>query len=86
MTDLSIDYEALANAIAQRMTINNPDDTTLWNGKDCAFYLRQAYVTFRDHTSKQETFPQAIRLPNGRGTRSNALWRAQDVIKWAQKY
>jgi hypothetical protein len=86
MTDLSIDYDLLANAIAQRLAVSHPDETTLWNGKDCALYLRQSPTTFRDHTSKQESFPQAIRLPNGRGQRSNALWRAQDVIKWAVKH
>lgn len=85
MTDLNIDYELLAKSIAQHMERHSPTDATLWNVEDCAYYLRQAKTTFRDFTSKHPTFPDAIRVPNLRG-RSSALWRAKEVIAWANKH
>lgn len=85
MTDLNLDYELLAKAIALHMDRHNPTTITLWNVEDCAYYLRQAKTTFRDFTSKHPTFPSPIRVPNLRG-RSSALWRAKDVIAWTEAH
>ena len=58
---------------------------TLWTLKDVAKYLNVAYDVASRY-AKGESFPKAIRLPNGSGGRSHPRWVSTDVIDWVKSY
>lgn len=81
-----IDYEKLANAIAQRLAILPPPDKVIWTADQCADYLGISRRHFVDRVSKQWRFPAAIKLPTDTGSRGHDRWHAVDIQAWVSKH
>lgn len=58
-------------------------NSTLWDGNDCADYFRVGSRHFVDRISKTFGFPKPIRLPSGGGKKGHARWYANEVRDWA---
>jgi hypothetical protein len=61
-----------------------PVEIDLWDTAAVAAYLKRSHTTTRDTILVQPDFPKAIRLP-GRD-RPNPLYKAREVIAWAEGY
>ncbi|MFC0168405.1 hypothetical protein ACFFKC_09955 [Pseudoduganella danionis] len=61
-----------------------PVEIDLWDIGMIATYLKRSHATVRDTVVVQPSFPRPIRLP-GR-IRANALYKAREVIAWAESY
>ncbi|PAJ77302.1 hypothetical protein CJO71_30105 [Burkholderia ubonensis] len=57
----------------------------LWDVTEVAEYLHRSKQHTRQWIITQEGFPRPIRIPSGKGAaeRARPLWRAKDVIAWA---
>lgn len=83
-TDL---IERLADAMAKHMTPPLPVAVDLWDIKTIAAYLKRAPDVVRNRIAVLPTFPKPIRLPAAtEGGRSNPLYKAREVIAWAEKH
>lgn len=61
-----------------------PVSVALWDTSDIAIYLKRSANRVRSDIVTLPTFPRPIRLPvEGR---SQALYKAREVIKWAESY
>ena len=80
MTD---DISRLIEALEGRPQI--PISVDLWSVREIAAYLKRSQTAVRDRITKQTTFPQPIRLPSEKG-RGQPLWRASEVIAWAERF
>jgi len=78
------DLETLAQAIVTRLP-RLPLDSVLWDGAECADYLRMNPATF-PATAALPDFPKPTRVTDAvsRSGPSNRRWFAQDVIDWAR--
>lgn len=78
MTDL----EDLAKKIAAAL---NPN--ALWDVADVAAHLHRSEQHTKQWIVKQSGFPRPLRIPSMKAvTNPRALWRAKDVIAWAESY
>lgn len=80
------EIEELANRIAEAVSAPLPIDIDLWDVKTIAQYLKRDTAVVRERICCLPTFPAAIRLPNARGQRMHPLWKASEVIAWAESY
>jgi hypothetical protein len=80
------DIEKLATTL-MRLSPHIPLTQDLWSTKEIAYYLKRSENVVRDHIVHLPDFPPAYRLPsrNKRG-RGHPLWRASEVMAWAQKF
>lgn len=81
-----IDYDKLANAIAQKLSLLPPPDKIIWNADQCSQYLGISRRHFVDTVSKTFGFPSAIRLPTETGSRGHDRWYAVDIQNWVSKH
>lgn len=81
-----IDYEKLADAIAQKLRLLPPADKVIWNADQCAEYLGISRRHYVDRVSKTWGFPAAIRLPTETGSRGHDRWYAADVQEWVSQH
>ena len=51
-----------------------------------AAYLKRSVDTVRDDIITLPTFPRPIRLPMRGAVRAQALYKARDVIAWAERH
>lgn len=58
----------------------------LWNIDDIAIYLKRNRKTVMGRVVYHPDFPKAIRLPSATGGRAQPLWKATEVIRWAESY
>jgi hypothetical protein len=87
MTDVELLANKIAASLAERLTPAIPVDIDLWDIKVIAAYLKRDPDSVRDRIISAPDFPKAIRLPTqGETKRSRPLWRAKDVIRWAESY
>ncbi|MBU9468340.1 hypothetical protein LGM75_23995 [Burkholderia multivorans] len=79
MTELA----QLAQEIAARLTPH-----ALWDLAELAKYLHRSEQHTRQWIVTQEGFPRPIRIPSGKSSteRARPLWRAKDVIAWAESH
>lgn len=84
MTETLIDE--LAAAIAGRIAPAIPIDVDLWSSDQIAAYLKRDRRQVTERIAALPDFPKAIRLPALGGGRSQPLWRAVEVIEWANSY
>lgn len=77
-----IDYEKLADAIAQRLQALPSQARVIWTAKQCADYIGVSERHFVDKVSKAFDFPAPIKLPTDRGKRGHARWYAVEVQDW----
>jgi predicted DNA-binding transcriptional regulator AlpA len=80
-----IDYEKLADAVANKLRLLPPPEKIIWNAKQCADYFGISERHFTDRVSKNYDFPAAIKLPNPDGTRGHSRWHAAEVQEWATR-
>ena len=74
---VSIDYDLLADKIANRIAKAPKEADVLWNAGECSEYLRVERRQFVDRISKRRGFPKA------RATGS--VWLSSEVVRWAKK-
>lgn len=85
-TQPKIDLDQLAAAIANHLPRRIPFAVDLWSAAEVALYLKVTPRQVGDRYAKQEDFPRAIRLPTRGARRGHPLYRAADIVKWAEKY
>ncbi|MBR8377916.1 AlpA family transcriptional regulator [Burkholderia cenocepacia] len=72
----------LARRIASRLTPH-----ALWDLAEVAEYLHRSEQHTRQWVITLDGFPRPIRIPSGKGAeRPRPLWRAKDVISWAESH
>lgn len=81
-----IELEELAHKIAEAMRPAMPVEIDLWDVKTIAAYLKRDPAVVRERICCLPGFPAAIRLPNAKGQRMHPLWKATEVIAWAESY
>ncbi|WP_196788649.1 AlpA family phage regulatory protein [Burkholderia cepacia] len=79
--DESLRIDELARKIASRLTPH-----ALWDLAELAAYLHRSEQHTRQWITTQDGFPRPIRIPSGKSAteRARPLWRAKDVIAWAE--
>jgi hypothetical protein len=80
------DITALAQAVASQIRPAIPVEIDLWSAVEVAAFLKRDIRTTREKIAALPGFPQAIRLPAPSGGRGHPLWKAREVIAWAEKY
>lgn len=55
-----------------------PFDRQIWNGQECADYLRQSYSLFMRTTQYRPDFPKRCPVPG------HPRWSAKDVMDYAR--
>lgn len=75
--------DELARKIASRLTPH-----ALWDLAEVAEYLHCSEQHMRQWITALDSFPQPIRIPSGKSAaeRARPLWRAKDVIAWAERH
>ncbi|MFM0663298.1 hypothetical protein [Paraburkholderia sediminicola] len=63
-----------------------PVEIDLWDAGTIGQYLKRSTSLVRERVVCQPSFPAAIRLPNGNGQRMHPLWKAREVIDWAESH
>ena len=62
-----------------------PIDVDLWDVATIALYMKRTPTFIRESIVVLPSFPPIIRLPSTTG-RSRPLWRAREVVTWAEKH
>lgn len=76
--------EALLKAILHKLTEHMiPVEVDLWDTEHIARYLKYSYTTVRDKIIVRPDFPRPILINRG-GTRAHPLYKAREVIQWAE--
>lgn len=75
--------DELARKIAARLTPH-----ALWDLAEVAEYLHRSQQHTRQWIVTQAGFPRPLRIPSGKSAteRARPLWRAKDVIAWAESH
>ncbi|OXJ15986.1 helix-turn-helix transcriptional regulator [Burkholderia sp. HI2500] len=81
--DENLRIDELARKIASRLTPH-----ALWDLAELAAYLHRSEQHTRQWIITQDGFPRPIRIPSGKSAteRARPLWRAKDVIAWAESH
>lgn len=85
---MSID-ELLQRLLKQLELMNSapiPVSVALWDTRTISAYLRRSSDTVRDDIVTLPSFPRPIRLPVRSATRAQALYKAREVIAWAERH
>lgn len=77
--------DQLAAALASRVS-RVPLEIALWSVDDVAAYLNSTPKSVCNHVLCLPGFPAAIRLPTKTGGRGRPMFKAQEVIQWAESY
>lgn len=85
MDNAAIDYEKLADMVADRVAKTPRNAKAIWDKSDCARYLKLGERHFKDRVASHPKFPTPITLPTTDGRFCNARWYADDIIIWAKK-
>ncbi len=76
----------LAAALAAQTKPTIPLSIDLWDISTIAQFLKRNESVVRERIACKPDFPPAIRLPTETGKRGHPLYKAKDVIQWAEKY
>lgn len=82
ITEVEKLVEALAAALSRASAPVMPVSFDLWDTKYIAAYLKRSVTTVRDRVVVRPDFPKPIRLERG----GNALYKAREVVAWAEKH
>lgn len=79
--------EKLASALARHFkpTFAVPVEIDLWDVAMVAAFLKRDPAVVRERITVLPDFPKAIRLPSRQG-RAHPLYKAAEVIQWAETY
>lgn len=80
------DIEELAHKIAEAVRPTFALDVDLWDVKTIASYLKRDAAVVRERICCLPSFPAAIRIPNAQGQRMHPLWKASEVVAWAESF
>ena len=83
---LEVFSEKIADKLVAKLPPIIPLEINLWDVKTIAAYLKRTPSVVRECICCLPSFPAAIRLPNANGQRMHPLWRASEVIAWAESY
>jgi hypothetical protein len=79
--------DKMASAFAKYVNPPIPLHVDLWDIATIAAYLKRNETVVRERLACKPDFPAAIRLPSESGRRrGHALYKAKDVIQWAENY
>lgn len=78
--------EQLAAAVAEHIKPSIPVALDLWSAKEIAAYLKRSERQVTERYAALPSFPKAIRLPVLDGGRGQPLWRAKEIMDWAQRF
>ena len=81
--------ELLENLLAQLskpVPAPLPVAIDLWDTRHIAAYLKRSIDTVRDDIVTLPSFPRPIRLPVRGAVRAQALYKAREVIAWAERH
>ena len=76
--------EKLAIALSDHIKPEMPINIALWDLPTVAVYFKRSLQMVRTTIACLPSFPKAIRLPSA--GRPQPLYRANEVIQWAQKF
>lgn len=76
----------LANALALQLRPAIPLNIDLWDVSTIAQFLKRSDDQVRERVICLPDFPKAIRLPSQSGRRGHPLYKAAEVIAWAETY
>ena len=76
----------IAACLLEQMKPPVPLTVDLWDVKTIAAYLKRDPDVTRERVCCLPGFPAAIRLPNTRGQTMRPLWKAAEVIAWAESF
>lgn len=76
----------LATALGKHLKPAIPIDYDLWDVATIAQLLKRSDDQVRERVVCLPDFPKAIRLPAESGGRARPLWKAIEVLAWADKY
>lgn len=74
----------LLEQILQSLKAQNKDDR-LWDASDIMEYTKTGKTTVYERIICKPDFPQAIRIPTGRGN-GIARWYPEEVKEWFKKF
>ena len=83
---MNIAIEQLAEAVAERIQPAIPLSVALWNYKTIAAYLNRATSYVENIYAPMPGFPQPIRLPSTGKGKGKPLFKAVEIIEWAERY
>jgi len=63
-----------------------PVSIDLWDTKHIAAYLKRSVDTVRDDIITLPSFPRPVRLPVRGVAKAQALYKAREVIAWAERH
>jgi hypothetical protein len=72
--------------IARRLGGAIPLEIDLWSGDELAAYFKRDRRSVMEKIVCLPSFPRAIRLPSAIGGKGQPLWKAREVIEWAESY
>jgi hypothetical protein len=78
--------EKLLAQLSKPATIPMPVAFDLWDTRHIASYLKRSVDTVRDDVITLPSFPRPIRLPVRGAVRAQALYKAREVIAWAERH
>lgn len=78
--------EDVINLLRDKLAEIVPFEHRLWSVEDIGLYLRREPTTVRERYTCLPSFPKAIRLPNKAGKKSYPLYKASEVVEWAEKF
>lgn len=78
--------EKLLDHLTKPQAAPFPVTIDLWDTRTIAAYLKRSVDTVRDDIVTLLTFPKPIWLPVKSRTRAHALYKAREVIAWAERH
>lgn len=63
-----------------------PVEVDLWDFNCIGAYLKRSAEVVRERYSCLPDFPKPVRLPSAGGGKGHALYKAREIIAWAEKY
>ena len=78
--------ERLLEHLSKPTAVPLPVAIDVWDTRNIAAYLKRSVDTVRDDIVTLPTFPKPIRLPVRSATRAHALYKAREVIAWAERH
>lgn len=85
VTDLAV---KIARRVADLMEPTIPLGVALWDLRTISTYLHRSEQHTRQWIVTQGGFPHPLRIPSNKGSteRPRPLWRAKDIILWAEEH
>lgn len=77
--------QKILEQLSKPQTPSLPVAIDLWDTRMVAAYLKRSVDTIREDIVTLPSFPKPVRLPLASGARSQALYKAREVVAWAER-